>query len=83
MEAFVKDGMLRVGNWQLQAPVRLTITDLQQASNPNKEKNQNKSKQFRRMAAEILFPASFPELIENMVSIDSLVGRKVMFTETP
>jgi hypothetical protein len=95
MEAFVKDGKLRVGTWQEQEPVRRAITDLQQPSNPkkkkkNKEKNKKEQQEkqevledFRRIAADIFLPVRSPELNQNLVSTAWLVGRDVVATETP
>jgi hypothetical protein len=84
VELFVEDGKLRVGSWQLQAPVRCTITDLQQPSNPKKKlKKQKKKKkkkipqEFRMMAAGILPPTSFLGRIQNTVNYDWLVGRDI------
>jgi glutamyl-tRNA reductase len=98
MEAFVKDGMLRVGTWQEQEPVRRAITDLQQPSNPkkkkrNKEKNKKEQQEeqerqevledFRRITADIFLSVRSPELIRNLVSTAWLVGRDGVATETP
>jgi hypothetical protein len=77
VEAFVKDGKLRVGTWQLQAPLRVTITDFQQ---PSSSKKTNKKQRGRKQTIpiefhDILLPINSPELTQSTVSNEWLVRR--------